>query len=113
MKITPEILAALDHVRQFHPEVCLVVFNQQGQWQYMSEDFDSPKWDNTSPIDTSILEAAADSVEVFPAVFQLEDEEDNGSLTCDGCGNAWHRYLVNEHEDGRQYCEHCFPEVED
>jgi len=70
------IPAALNHVRQFHPEVHMVVFNIQGQWHYMSKDFVSPTFDKN--IDVDILQAAADAVyEMFgyPYVYQMPDED--------------------------------------
>ena len=38
----PFIINAIAHVREFHPEVTMVVFNKYGQWQYMDDNFDSP-----------------------------------------------------------------------
>ena len=67
--MTPEIDKALCHVRQFFPDVCIVAFNTDGQWIYMTENFDTPNFDNVE-IAISILEAAADSISELPAIFQ-------------------------------------------
>ncbi len=74
------ILAAIDHVRQFRPEVDMVVFNDMGRWCFMSEDFDSVAFGEFDPttglyggIDVGILEAAADEANAvlgLPAVWQ-------------------------------------------
>jgi hypothetical protein len=74
------ILAAIDHVRQFHPEVDMVVFNDMGRWQFMGEDFERVKFGEFDPttglyggIGVGILEAAADEANAvfgLPAVWQ-------------------------------------------
>ena len=46
----------------------MVVFNKQGQWQYMDEDFGSFVFGDE--IDISILEDASDSVTVLPCIYQ-------------------------------------------
>lgn len=66
--MTKEIKIALDHVRKSHPTVSMVVFNKQGQWQYMDEDFGSFVFGDE--IDISILEDASDSVTVLPCIYQ-------------------------------------------
>lgn len=72
MKETPEIKKALDHVRTIFPDVCMVVFNKDGRWQYMDEDFKAPTF-KSSPeeIDVSILEDALDSAPFLPYVYQI------------------------------------------
>lgn len=65
-------MAAIEHVRGFFPEVVLVVFNDMGRWQYMTEDYGRVSFENV-PVDLAILEAAADEshdVAGHPCVFQ-------------------------------------------
>lgn len=64
---------ALDHVRDFHPEVNHVVFTSEGRWLYMNEIGYTPVFGKQ--IDTSILESAADAVDGFPAVFCIITED--------------------------------------
>lgn len=71
--IPQPILKALKHVRFNHPTVCMVVFNSDGQWQYMSDDFKSPVFGKE--IIQSVIEAAADAVPQFPAVYQFTEPE--------------------------------------
>ncbi len=68
MKPTKEVLLALEHVRFFHPEVCIVIFSKDGRWLYMDEDFYIPIFSDS--IDIGILEAAADSVNYLPYIYQ-------------------------------------------
>lgn len=68
MKVTPEIEKAMKHVKEFHPEVCMVLFTKDCRWHYMDENCIAPKFD--SQIDVSILEDACDSVDSFPYIFQ-------------------------------------------
>lgn len=72
-KIPIKVLVALDHVRGFYPEVTTVIFNKQGRWQYVDDDFDAPGFFAHS-IDFNILQDAVDSVKSLPAVFQIEEE---------------------------------------
>ena len=67
--MTKEVEKALMHVRQYYPEVEIVIFNREGMWQYMSDCFECPIFSNK--INQSILEEAADSVTHLPAIFQL------------------------------------------
>ena len=69
MKFTKEVYDALVHVRQFHPDVEIVVYTSDGRWHYVTEDFNLPTFD--PKIDVGILEDAADSLEQFPAVFEF------------------------------------------
>lgn len=63
-----DVKIALAHVKQFHPTICMVVFNKEGQWQFMDGNFNSPKFGDE--IDISILEAAQDNVPTLPYVYQ-------------------------------------------
>lgn len=67
--ITSELKKAIDHVKEFHPSLSMVIFNKEGQWQYMGEDFESFKFGDK--IDVSILEAASDSIPYLPFIYQL------------------------------------------
>ena len=69
MNAPEEVLKALTHVKTLFPEVTTVVFNKFGQWSYMTDNFEQPKFDDR--VDKSILEYASDSVIELPAVFQL------------------------------------------
>lgn len=54
----------------------MVVFNSQGRWSYMDEDYDAPVFDS-APIDQSVLQDALDAVEdtgLTPCVFELRPE---------------------------------------
>jgi|LakMenEpi03Aug12_release.lakeMendotaPanAssembly.Ray.scaffolds.fasta_scaffold833063_3 hypothetical protein len=61
---------AMEYVRLFHPEVCMVVFNKEGRWFYMDEDFNAPKFDKEMK-DISILEQASDSLIKLPFVYEI------------------------------------------
>ncbi len=70
--ITPEVQAAINHVKQFHPTLAIVAFSIEGIWQYFDKEFNS--FDFKDNIDVSILEAAVDSIHERPAIFQIESE---------------------------------------
>ena len=71
-KVTPEIIKALEHVKSIYPDVCMVVFNKDGRWQFMDEDFKAPTFAATpQEVDISILEDAADTVPYLPYVYQM------------------------------------------
>ena len=68
--MTKEALEALEHVKQYHPEVDTVLFLKDGRWLYLdSENEYFPSF--ADEIDASILEKAIDSVDDLPAIFQL------------------------------------------
>ncbi len=69
--IPEPVLTALLHIRSIYPDVCLVVYGRDSRWHYMNEEFDSPTFDSRVHIGT--LVDAADSLEMVPAVFQLEE----------------------------------------
>ena len=68
--MTQEVKKALDHVREFIPDVCIVAFNTDGQRQYFDEHWSSTTFEGMN-IDTAILEDAADSITQLPAIFQI------------------------------------------
>lgn len=63
-----KVKRALEHVRQFYPQVVMVVYSCDQRWLFMDEDFAAPTFDGR--INVSILEEAADSV-AAPAVFDI------------------------------------------
>lgn len=66
-----EVADALAAVREVFPEVDTVVFTSNAKWLYFdSETGDSPAF--AGLIDVGILEDAADAVDNFPAVYQLQ-----------------------------------------
>lgn len=74
MKPTEFLLTAMKHVKSIFPSVTMVVFNNQGRWQYMDACFGSPKFDDR--IDVSILEEAVDSIYEFPFIYDESKEDD-------------------------------------
>lgn len=74
MKVTQEIKTAFKYVKQFYPEITIVVFNKEGRWQYMDEDFGSPTFNKD--VDVSILEEAIDSyMGTLPFVFEPTEKD--------------------------------------
>lgn len=73
MEDLTKVIKALNHVRESYPEVEIVCFNKEGQWQYMTSDFDSPKFnENTDKnVDISILEEASASINELPFIYQI------------------------------------------
>jgi hypothetical protein len=69
MKVTAELQTAIDHVKESHPSLSIVMFDINGRWQYMDEEFNSFKFDDK--VDVSILEEAGDSIEVLPFIHQI------------------------------------------
>lgn len=37
---------------------------------------------------------------------EADEEDDDDTIYCDGCGNRFHKYMVAETDDGN-FCEHC------
>lgn len=67
---TPQVIAALNHVRQFLPDVTQVFYGCDQRWHYMDDDGESACFKGTD-IDVSVLEDAADSLSFFPAAFHF------------------------------------------
>lgn len=65
---TPQVIAALNHVRQFLPDVTQVMYGADQRWMYLTENGEVPGFAGHA-IDTSLLEDAADSLSFFPAAF--------------------------------------------
>lgn len=71
-EVPPAVLKAINHVREFFPDVAMVVFNDMGRWQFMTEDFGRVNFRDI-PIDVSLLEEASNESYEFaghPCVFQ-------------------------------------------
>lgn len=74
--VPAKVRIAIEHVRQRFPSVSMVVYNPAGQWRFMSEDFNAPKFTGEL-VNVDILEAAANEVDNsigFPAVFFLPEK---------------------------------------
>lgn len=69
MFATPQVIAALEHVRTYRPEVTQVFYSNDLRWLYMTDDGDVPSFDGE--LDTSLLEDAVDSLDTFPAAFHI------------------------------------------
>lgn len=67
------VLRALEHVRQFHPEVDRVVFWSDTRWMYSNENHEREAFG--PEVDVGILEDAAAGLNVFPCAFQMEEPE--------------------------------------
>jgi len=64
-----KILLAFAHVQTFFPSVAIVIYDKNGQWLYMDENFESFNFIGCD-IDVSILEDASDSIETLPFIYQ-------------------------------------------
>jgi hypothetical protein len=71
--MTRELQTAIDHVKQFHPTLAIVIFSNDGRWNYMDTNFDSFKFDER--IDVGILEDASDSIPCFPFIIDLTQQD--------------------------------------
>ncbi len=63
-----EVIEAFNHVKKHFPTVAIVIYNNQSQWQFMDENFDSFIFDDK--IDVNILNDAADSLIELPFIYQ-------------------------------------------
>lgn len=75
MKPTKAVLRAFSHVKSIHPTLSIVIFDKEGRWNYMNEDFKGFDFSHDD-IDLSILEDAIDSLEEFPFIYQEEVKEE-------------------------------------
>lgn len=66
--MTLQLRKAFNHVKEKHPTVSIVIFDKNGAWLYMDEEFNSFEFDET--IDVGLLEDASDSVPVLPYIYQ-------------------------------------------
>ncbi len=85
---------ALQHVREHHPCADVVLYNMDTRWTYMSGDSHDDPIKFGEEVDVSILEAAQNSVENFPAVFHFRGAEPEGDpVTCPWCSGSTIRYI--------------------
>lgn len=73
MKIPEPVKKALDHVRNFNPEVTQVNYHANGIWVFMDNDLKAPIFDDR--IDVGILDDAADFVSDnydLPIIFEID-----------------------------------------
>lgn len=71
MHATPEVIASLNHVRTFFPEVTQVFYSWDCKWLFMDDDMRAPDFGD-NPVDVSLLEDAVDSLSSFPAAFHVD-----------------------------------------
>ncbi len=69
MFATPQVIAALEHVRCHLPDVTQVFYTTELKWLYMTDEGDTPAFEGA--IDVSLLEDAVDSLDTFPAAFHI------------------------------------------
>lgn len=67
---TPQVIAALAHVRSFLPDVTQVFYAADQRWSYLTDDGVAPAFKDHD-VDVSLLEDAADSLSFFPAAFHF------------------------------------------
>jgi hypothetical protein len=60
---------AFKHVKQFFPTLSIVIFNKEGQWSYMDDNFNSFNFEGAG-IDQSILEDASNEIKTLPFIYQ-------------------------------------------
>lgn len=75
--MTKELAKAFRKVKKHFPSVAIVVFNKQGQWNYMDENFRSFNFGNK--IDFDVLNDASNSVYNkygYPYVYQVDEVEE-------------------------------------
>jgi|AntRauMFilla1563_2_1112583.scaffolds.fasta_scaffold223130_1 hypothetical protein len=64
-----KVVTAFQHVKSFFPQVNIVVYNKNGMWCYMDEDFNTLNFEGVN-IDVSVLQDASDSITIQPFVYQ-------------------------------------------
>lgn len=65
-----KVIYALFYVKGFFPQITTVIYNKQGMWLYMDDNFNTPNFDDFD-IDINVLEFASDSVTELPFIYQL------------------------------------------
>ncbi len=93
MTTTVALQKAINHVKEFHPTLSIVMFDIDGRWQYMDEDFDSFVFDER--IDVSILEEAGDSIETLPFIHQIGEQQPSSKTKT---------YFQLKDGDNEEYC---------
>jgi hypothetical protein len=71
--ITPELFLAFAEVKNHFPTLSIVVIDRHGKWCYMDEDFGAFNFGDK--IDVSLLEAASNSIQDTPFVFEPHSDE--------------------------------------
>ncbi len=74
--MTTELATALQEVKKHFPSVSIVIFNIQGQWNYMDENFTSFNFEDR--IDFDILDDASNSIYNkfgYPYIYQIPEDE--------------------------------------
>lgn len=64
-----KIEIAFKHIKSIFPTLSLVIFDKEGRWCYMDEDFNAFNFEGKDT-DQGILEDAVDSLEVLPFIYQ-------------------------------------------
>jgi hypothetical protein len=66
---TNQVKKAFNHVKSLFPTVSILIYNNQGQWCFMDENFEALNFSN---VDVSIflLEDAVDSLKELPFIYQ-------------------------------------------
>lgn len=71
-----KVKEALEHIISMYPDVTMVVFNINGGWLYMNDDFETPSFKNSpSPVNITLLEEAADEAAnsgLLPSAYHID-----------------------------------------
>jgi len=67
--LTDAVKEAFKHVKELHPECHQVVFDIEGRWHYLNEEFEIIEFNGKE--DGALLEDAVDSVHELPVAFSL------------------------------------------
>ena len=74
MTMPKEVEEALNHVREFHPEITQVLYLRNGTWLFLDEDGEAPSFEGDD-LDMAILETAFDMVDdQLPVIYALPEE---------------------------------------
>ncbi|SIQ98533.1 hypothetical protein [Aquipseudomonas alcaligenes] len=78
MHATPQVVAALNHVRTLFPDVTQVFYGRDGRWQFLDDDLRAPVIGDAL-VDVSLLEDAVDSLSSLPAAFHVDSLEQSAA----------------------------------
>jgi hypothetical protein len=67
--MTKEVIRAFNHVKEFFPDVAIVIYSKDLYWCYMDRDFNVFSFTGKD-INISILEEALDSIPDLPYIYQ-------------------------------------------
>lgn len=70
MNVSPKVVAAFNHVKQFHPEVVRVAFSIEGHWVFTGIYGNAPEFHPN--LNINIVQDAVDDLPDLPAVFLLD-----------------------------------------